>query len=111
MRHGGDAVTPPRPLWLFLGLPAPASPEAETESLPFAALDSRLATDPPPAVIVMPLIGQGFDAIEACQRLSAAGFAGEVVIRAPALPNRKLIQRELAQAGRSLKITLSGPQT
>jgi hypothetical protein len=104
-------VTQPRPLWLFVGLPAPASPEAETESLPFEALDARLAQGPPAAVIVMPLIGHGFDAIEACQRLAAAGFAGEVVIRAPALPNRALIQRELAQAARSLKITLSGPQT
>jgi hypothetical protein len=102
-------VTAPRPLWLFLGLPAPASPEAETESLSYADLDARLARSPLPAVIVMPLIGQGFDAIEVCHRLGAAGFRGEVVIRAPALPNRQLIQRELAQAGRSLRITLSGP--
>jgi hypothetical protein len=104
-------VTQPRPLWLFVGLPAPASPEADTESLPFAALDARLADGPLPAVIVMPLIGQGFDAIEACQRLVLAGFAGEVVIRAPVLPNRQLIQRELAQVGRSLRITLSGPHS
>lgn len=98
-----------RPVWLFLGLPAPASPEADTERLTFAMIDARLGRPPLPDVIVMPLIGEGFDAIEVCQRLVAAGYDGEVVIRAPVLPNRQLIQRELAQVGRSLKITLSGP--
>ncbi len=100
-----------RPVWLFVGLPAPVASAARVESLAYADLAGRLAQADPPSVIVLPLIGPGFDAVEACHRLVALGFEGEVVVRAPALPDRRLIQRELSQAGRRLKITLSGPES
>lgn len=99
------------PVWLFVGLPAPETAQSRAERIDLADLTAELIAALAPAVVVVPLIGNGFDAIEACQRLARIGFPGDVVVRAPTLPDRRLVLRELGQAGRGLKITLTGPES
>jgi hypothetical protein len=62
-----------------------------------------------PELVVMPLFGDGFDAIEALQRLDRLGYRGTVVVRGPALPNRAIVERELAAIVPMLTVRLTGP--
>jgi hypothetical protein len=62
-----------------------------------------------PELVVVPLFGHGFDAIEALQRLERLGYRGTVIVRGPALPNRAIVERELAAMVPGLAVRLTGP--
>jgi hypothetical protein len=64
-----------------------------------------------PDLVVLPLFGAGFDAIEALARLERFGFRGDVIVRTPDLPNSDIVERELAAVAPTLRVRLMGPTT
>jgi hypothetical protein len=75
----------------------------------YRALDAQVLGRLLPELVVMPLFGNGFDAIEALQRLERLGYRGTIVVRGPALPNRAIVERELAAIVPGLTVRLTGP--
>ncbi len=63
-----------------------------------AALDAPLLARLLPERVVTPLVGDGFDALDVAERLSALGFRGRLEVLCPALPDRRLIRAEIAAA-------------
>lgn len=57
-----------------------------------------------PDTVVSPLLGQGFDAIELAELLSAFGYDGEFVVIAPPVPNLGIIKADIATAAPGLRI-------
>ena len=52
-------------------------------------------------LVIAPLIGPGFDAIELIQLLGDAGFRGRLQVKAGYLPDRLMVQAELRTAARA----------
>ncbi len=57
-------------------------------------------------LVITPLIGAGFDAIDLIERLAEAGFRGKVQVRAPRLPDRLLVLHELLAVATPLGMTV-----
>lgn len=89
--------------------PGPLAPEVTQINLPYAQLNALTISMHLPDLVIMPLFGPGFDAIEALAQLERFGFRGEVVVRAPALPNSRIVERELAAVVPGLRVRLTGP--
>lgn len=51
------------------------------------------------AVVITPLFGTDFDAIDLLERLSETAFCGNVRVEAPKLPNKRIVLRELRSIG------------
>ncbi len=47
------------------------------------------------SLVITPLFGPGFDAIELLEELAETPFCGSVRVEAPKLPNKRLVLREL----------------
>lgn len=73
----------------------------------YAALDGALLARVRPSRIVAPLFGRGFDATNVLAALERLGFAGPVVIAAPRLPDRRMVERELAALTPGLRIEIA----
>ncbi len=60
----------------------------------------------PTAVLACPLLGPPADAISVIQALGAAGFAGQLTVISPRLPNPAMVERELRVAARGFRVNL-----
>lgn len=58
-------------------------------------LDARLLATVLPDVVVAPLFAPNSDAVIVIGRLQSLGFGGRILILAPKLPNRRMVEREL----------------
>lgn len=65
-------------------------------------LDARRGS----GVVVCPLIGPDFDALDVASRLATLGFRGRLTVLAPALPNPRMVRREIETAGKGLAVSL-----
>ena len=72
----------------------------------FADLGADLFHDADPDVVVSPLLGERFDAIELAELLDTLGFEGRYVVVAPALPRPDIIKRDIVGAAPGLDIEL-----
>lgn len=84
--------------------------DAPSVIVTYANLTLTLLKNILPDVIVLPLFGTGFDAMDAIARLSGMGYAGRIIVTGPALPRPTLIARELTSMASGMTITLIGPQ-
>ncbi len=48
-----------------------------------------------PEVVLSPLVGKGFDAIDVAVRLTSCGYVGRLRATSPDLPNPKLVTKEI----------------
>lgn len=74
--------------------------------IPYAQLTLAILKDHLPDSIMLPLFGDGFDAVDALARLTDLGFSGPVAVIVPPLPNLALIARELSSAAPGMIVTL-----
>jgi hypothetical protein len=84
-------------------------PEVKLVSLHYAELSAKTISAVLPDLVIMPLFGAGFDALDALARLERFGFRGDVLVRAPRLPNTQIVERELAAVAPKLTVRLTGP--
>ena len=59
-----------------------------------------------PDAVALPLMGLHFDATEALRRLSRQGFAGPVLVLCPPLPEPRIVEQELSEAGGEIPVSL-----
>jgi hypothetical protein len=52
------------------------------------------------------LFGSGVDALDIIAQLGKVGFRGLVTVMAPAMPNPRMVERELRSAGRAMTVRL-----
>jgi hypothetical protein len=71
------------------------SPIFDVKSLPFAALSLGDADLSEIDLVIAPLFGEGFDAVDLIEDLGRAGFRGRLRISAPNLPNLGALSGEL----------------
>lgn len=75
--------------------------------VPWPQLSPTLLSALAPRAVLTPLLAARFDAMEAVVRLAELGFDGRLVVVADsALPDMRLVQRELQQAGRGIGVDL-----
>ena len=75
--------------------------------VPWPRLSPTLLDTLAPRAVLTPLLAARFDAVEAAGRLAELGFDGRlVVVTDSALPDMRLVQRELVQAGRGIAVDL-----
>jgi hypothetical protein len=55
-------------------------------------------------LVIVPLVGPGFDAVELILLLGDAGFHGRVHVRAAALPDRPMVEAELRAVAKAFGI-------
>lgn len=84
-------------------------PEVVQIHLPYPQINARKLSEILPDLIIIPLFGPGFDAIEVLAQLDRFGFRGDVLVRSPDLPNSHLVERELAAVVPNLRVRLTGP--
>lgn len=89
--------------------PGVFSPDVTQTELSYADLTARMLSTILPDLIILPLFGAGFDAIEALGRLHRLGYQGEVLVRTPELPNIKIVERELTALAPTMHVRLTGP--
>ncbi|MCU0801628.1 MAG: hypothetical protein MUD11_07610 [Rhodobacteraceae bacterium] len=77
--------------------------------LPFSHVSAQVLGKVLPELVILPLFGTGFDAIEALGLLERLGYRGAVLVRTPNLPNARLVERELAAVAPGLTVRLTGP--
>jgi hypothetical protein len=85
--------------------------EATQVALRYAQVNAHAISRILPDLVVLPLFGAGFDAIEALARLERFGFRGDVIVRTPDLPNSDIVERELSAVAPTLRVRLMGPTT
>ncbi len=85
------------------------APAMRAVTVSYARIDIKTLGDLLPELVILPLFGDGFDAIEALQRLERLGYRGLVIVRGPNLPNRAIVERELAAIVPLLTVRLTGP--
>jgi hypothetical protein len=78
--------------------------------IPFIDLTLTALKEYLPDSIVLPLFGNGFDALDALARLADFGFSGPVAVTSPALPNPTFLMRELSAAAPGMTVTLVQPK-
>lgn len=84
-------------------------PGVKVFEMTFRQLSARIISEILPDLVIMPLFGPGFDAIEVLTQLERFGFRGDVIVSTPPLPNSRIVERELAAVVPSLHVRLSGP--
>jgi hypothetical protein len=77
--------------------------------LPYHLLTAQAISTIFPQLIILQLFGPGFDAMEALQRVERLGYRGAVLVQGPHLPNRAIVERELAAIVPALNVRLTGP--
>lgn len=110
MGTGSDAGLPPqaaphgrsRPVILAVGLvtPVPSLPEGLAQAVivhtGWGVLSAALLARVLPDAVLAPLLGVGFDIIDLAEWLDGRGFGGTLLVAAGPLPDRGLVQREIA---------------
>ena len=111
-----DATTqdPPRPqrvLALDLGdVLAPLIPvDALVTQAQIVQLDAALLAQAQPDQIVVPLFSGVHDALQVIEDLEILGYRGTILVIGPRLPNPRLVERELRNAGPGLRLVLVTP--
>jgi hypothetical protein len=89
--------------------PGPVVEGTRMVTLSYAQIDAKTLGSLLPELVILPLFGTGFDAIEALQHLERLGYRGLVIVRGPVLPNRAIVERELAAIVPHLTVRLTGP--
>lgn len=89
--------------------PGPLPAEVTQVNVSFAQLNAHIISQLLPDLIILPLFGPGFDAIEVLAQLERFGYRGDVLVRTPALPNSRIVERELAAVVPNLRVRLTGP--
>lgn len=84
----GDAAA-----WLSAGRSLPDDPSLHYVS--FDELSKRLLESVDPDIILTPLLGQGFDALDLAKILEEYQFKGRFRALCPKLPNPDLVMREI----------------
>ena len=82
----------------------PSKPEVI--ALRFAFLSAALLAEVQPDCVVLPLLHARFDAFQVLTRLQELGFCGQICTLTPPLPNRAMVEAELAQAAKSATVHL-----
>ncbi|MFN3642252.1 MAG: hypothetical protein ACK4TB_04925 [Gemmobacter sp.] len=74
----------------------------------FALVDARLIARVMPDLVLFPLFGEGFDALQVVERLVTIGYRGRLCCITQPLPAPEVVLRELeaANGGRSLRMVL-----
>lgn len=57
-------------------------------------------------VVACPLLGSTVDALDVIEALAAASYHGAVWVVAPAMPNPRMVERELKRAAKRMSIKL-----
>lgn len=89
--------------------PGVVSADVTHVTLPLRGITARVLSTVLPELVILPLFGAGFDAIEALSQLERLGYRGEVLVRTPPLPNARIVERELAAVVPMLTVRLTGP--
>ncbi len=84
----GDAAA-----WLSAGRSLPDDPGLHYVT--YEELTDRLISELDPDIILAPLLGQGFDALDLAVQLEDFGFRGRFRALCPRLPNPALVHREI----------------
>jgi hypothetical protein len=71
------------------------------EELTVARLDEMQ-----PSLVLCPLVGEGFDAVDVAQRLASAAFRGRFRAVAPSVPNPEVVRAEVRAAGAEIDFDL-----
>lgn len=72
----------------------------------FASLERALLDRVSPRSVVCPLMAEGFEALQVLTLLRQAGYAGDVMVVAPPLPDPRMVERELRAVAPGLRVTL-----
>ncbi len=89
--------------------PGPVTAGAQIVTRQYRQIDAKLLGSLLPELVILPLFGAGFDAIEALQHLERLGYRGLAIVRGPDLPNRAIVERELCAMVPQLTVRLTGP--
>jgi hypothetical protein len=89
--------------------PGPVTAGARLVTLRYAQVDAKVLGALLPDLIILPLFGHGFDAIDALQHFERLGYSGMAIVRGPVLPNRAIVERELSAMVPGLTVRLTGP--
>lgn len=84
-------------------------PPPGVEALRFVRLDqvaAALRTDPAPDLVLSPLVGAGFDALDLARLLRSLGFAGRYRVVVDALPDPAAVLAELRAEAPGLDVDL-----
>jgi len=74
--------------------------------VPFAMFSKSLLGALAPRCVVAPLFARQFDVLSLLDMLAEARFAGRILVMAPHLPNRAMVQAELQAHCPGLRLTL-----
>lgn len=80
--------------WVNAGKPLPQDPTlkyVEVDEISYDLLQSFQ-----PEVVLSPLVGKGFDAIDVAVRLTSLGYTGRLRATSPDLPNPKIVTKEIS---------------
>ena len=72
----------------------------------YGAVSPDLLAQVRPDCVACPLLAADFDAAMLAQRLAECGFAGRLVVLTPALPDRRMVAREIASAAPGIRVDL-----
>lgn len=73
---------------------------------PIEALTPAHLRELKPDLVLSPLLGDGFDAVEVAQRLAKAGFQGRFRVVAPPLLNPEVVRAEVQEAAEEIDFDL-----
>lgn len=79
------------------------------EALQFVGFDEltpRLLRDLSPSLLIAPLMGDGFDAVDVAHRLEAAAFEGRFRVLTPPIPQPGAVQAEIQEAAGRVDVDL-----
>lgn len=71
------------------------------EELTVAQLDEMQ-----PSLVLCPLVGEGFDALDVAQRLALAAFQGRLRVVASSVPNPEVVRAEVQAAAEEVDVDL-----
>ena len=73
---------------------------------PLSALTARLLSETLPNSVVVPLIGRDSDAVSVIAHLAGLGYRGRILVLAPRLPDRTMVEQELRAEAKGLTVDL-----
>ena len=79
------------------------------EALRFVGFDEltpRLLRELAPSLLIAPLMGDGFDAVDVAHRLGAADFQGRLHVLTPPIPAPGAVQAEIQEAAGGVGVDL-----
>lgn len=79
-----------------------SEPDAQLQAMRYGALGDECLMKYRPELIVTPLFSERFDAVDVAETLAFAGYYGELWAIGPALPNPRLIERELRDVAQNI---------